>query len=64
MVLARVEIIDISDEWRVEEYDADGDAGIAVAIFTGPHAEARARHYAERLRAGMADRSTVRAVDE
>jgi hypothetical protein len=60
----RVEIIDISEEWRVEEYDADGDAGVAVAIFTGPHAEPRARRYAEQLRAGMADRLTVRATDE
>ena len=60
----RVERIDIPNEWRVEEYEADGDAGVAVAIFTGPHAEPRARRYAERLRAGTADGLAVRAADE
>jgi len=50
----RVEITNIPDEWRVEEYDADGDAGLAVAISTGPHAEPRARRYAEWLRTGAA----------
>jgi hypothetical protein len=38
------------ERWQVEEYEADGDAGIAVAIFTGPHAERRARELADRLR--------------
>jgi hypothetical protein len=60
----RVEIIDVPNEWRVEECDADGDSGVAVAIFTGPHAEPRARHYTEQLRAGMADGLAVRAADE
>jgi hypothetical protein len=34
----------------VEEYEADDDAGVAVAIFTGPRAEPRASRYAEQLR--------------
>ena len=37
-------------EWRVEEIDSDGDGGIDMAIFSGPHAEQRARRFAERLR--------------
>jgi hypothetical protein len=27
-------------EWRVEEIDSDGDGGIDMAIFSGPHAAA------------------------
>ena len=38
-------------EWRVEEIDSHGDGGIGVALFSGPHAEQRAKWYAERLRA-------------
>jgi len=38
------------EEWRVEEYDADGDDGVAVTVFTGPGAERRAKEFAERLR--------------
>jgi len=30
----RAEIIDTSDEWRAEKYEADSDGGVAVAIFT------------------------------
>jgi hypothetical protein len=32
-------------EWRVEEIDSDGDGGCDVAIFTGPHAEQRAKRF-------------------
>lgn len=46
------EIIGFHAEWWVEEHDADDDGGIALAIFTGPFAEERARMYAERLRDG------------
>lgn len=38
------------EEWRVEEIDADGDGGIAMATFTGPFAEERARGHAGQLR--------------
>lgn len=38
------------EEWRVEEYEADDDAGVAVTVFTGPGAERRAKEFAERLR--------------
>jgi hypothetical protein len=41
------------DEWRVEQIDRDG--GCDVVIFTGPHAEARARRFADLLRKGGAD---------
>ena len=37
-------------EWRVEEIDSDGDGGIDMAIFSGPHAEQRANNFAEQLR--------------
>jgi hypothetical protein len=37
-------------EWRVEEIDSDGDGGIDMAIFSGPHAEQRAKEFAEQLR--------------
>ena len=46
------EIIRTPEAWRVEELDADDDGGIALAIFTGPFAEERARKYAERLTDG------------
>jgi hypothetical protein len=36
-------------EWRVEEIDSDGDGGIDMAIFSGPHAEQRAKEFAEQL---------------
>jgi hypothetical protein len=32
--------------WRVEKLDSDDDGSVDVAIFAGPHAEARAREYA------------------
>ena len=38
------------EEWRVEEIDSDGDGGIDMAIFSGPHAEQRAEEFAEQLR--------------
>ena len=47
-------------EWRVEEIDSDGDGGIDMAIFSGPHAEQRARRFAERLR----DEARLRAATE
>lgn len=47
------------ERWQVEEYEADGDAGVAVAIFTGPHAERRARELAERLKTARAPCSPV-----
>ncbi len=31
--------------WNVEQFDDDG--ACAMAIFTGPDAESRARHYAD-----------------
>ena len=34
----------------MEEIDSDGDGGIDMAIFSGPHAEERAKEYADRLR--------------
>jgi hypothetical protein len=37
------------EEWRVEEVDSDGEGGCDVVIFTGPHAEERARRFAEGL---------------
>ena len=37
-------------EWRVEEIDSDGDGEIDMAIFSGPHAEQRAKQFAEKLR--------------
>jgi hypothetical protein len=37
-------------EWRVEEIDSDGDGGIDMAIFSGPHAEQRARQLVEQLK--------------
>ena len=37
-------------EWRVEEIDSDSDGGCDVVIFTGPHAEQRAKQFAELLR--------------
>ena len=37
-------------EWRVEEMDSHGDGGCDVMIFTGPHAEQRAKQFAELLR--------------
>jgi hypothetical protein len=37
------------EEWRVEEIDSDGDGGCDVVIFTGPHAEQRARRFYDRL---------------
>ena len=37
------------DEWRVEEIDSDGDGRPDEAIFIGPHAEQRARRFADRL---------------
>lgn len=37
-------------KWRVEDIDCDDDRGCAVAIFSGPFAEQRARRYADRLR--------------
>ena len=45
-------------EWRVEEIDSDGDGGIDMASFSGPHAEQRARRFAERLR----DEARLRAA--
>jgi hypothetical protein len=41
-------------EWRVEEIDSDsdGDGGIDMAFFSGPHAEQRAKRFADRLKAG------------
>ena len=36
-------------EWRAEEIDSDGDGGIDMAIFSGPHAEQRAKQFAEEL---------------
>ena len=35
--------------WRVEEIDADGDGGVAVAVFFGVDAERRARDHAYAL---------------
>jgi hypothetical protein len=35
--------------WRVEEIDSDGDGGCDVVIFTGPHAEHRAKRFYDRL---------------
>lgn len=43
------EIIHTPEAWRVEEIDADGDGGVALAIFTGSFAEKRAHEYAEQL---------------
>jgi hypothetical protein len=40
----------VPQEWRVEEIDSDGDGGIDMAIFSGPHAEQRAKWFAELLR--------------
>jgi len=42
--------IHMPEAWRVEEIDADDDGGIAMATFTGPFAEERARQYADQLR--------------
>jgi hypothetical protein len=39
-----------SDEWRVEEFNADGEGGCFVAIFSGVRAEQRAKRFADRLR--------------
>lgn len=36
------------EEWRVEDYDCDGEGNTAVAIFAGPYAEQRAKRFAER----------------
>ena len=47
-------------EWRVEEIDSDGDGGIDMAIFSGPHAEQRAKRFAERLR----DEARLRCATE
>lgn len=38
------------EEWRVDELDADGDGGIATALFTEPFVEERTRRYAGQLR--------------
>ena len=43
-------MIPIAQEWRVEEIDSDGDGGIDLATFSGPHAEQRAKQFAEELR--------------
>jgi hypothetical protein len=37
------------EEWRVEEIDSDGDGGCDVVIFSGPHAEFRARRFYDGL---------------
>ena len=34
------------EEWRVEGHNCDGDGGMAVAVFAGSFAEARARRFA------------------
>jgi hypothetical protein len=34
----------------LEEIDSDGDGGCDLVIFTGPHAEQRAKQFAEELR--------------
>jgi hypothetical protein len=44
------EVVHVPEAWQVEEYEADDDDGIAVAIFSGPAAEERAYEYAEQLR--------------
>ena len=49
-------------EWRVEEIDSDGDGGIDMAIFSGPHAEQRARRFVERLRDEARLRSAIENV--
>ena len=36
--------------WAVEQIDSDGDGGIDVAVFSGPHAVERAKGYAALLR--------------
>ena len=36
--------------WRVEQIDSDGDGGVDVAIFSGPHAKERAREFADWLK--------------
>jgi hypothetical protein len=43
------EIIHTPEERRVEDFDCDDDGGIAMATFSGPFAEERARWYAKRL---------------
>jgi hypothetical protein len=40
-------IIHTPEEWPVEDVDCDGDGGIAMATFSGPFAEERARWYAK-----------------
>jgi len=45
-------------EWRVEEIDSDGDGGCDVVIFSGPHAEQRAKEFAELLRSQSSRRLT------
>ncbi len=39
----------VPEEWRVEEIDSDGYGGCDVVIFTGPHAEQRAKRFSDRL---------------
>ena len=38
------------EERWVEDFDCDGEGGMAIAIFSGPFAEGRAKRFAERLR--------------
>ena len=52
------------ERWQVEEYEADGDAGVAVAIFTGPHAERRARELADRLRGAEQQKKAARIAPD
>jgi hypothetical protein len=33
-------------DWRVEAIDHDGEGEVYIAIFSGPHAQARAEAYA------------------
>lgn len=37
----------MSDTWRVEAINEQGDGEVFVTIFSGPDAQARAREYAE-----------------
>lgn len=50
-------------QWRVTDTDCDGEGGCALASFSGPGADERARWYADHLRTEVAlERRAVRTA--